>query len=395
MYLTSFVHRGALLEIAERWFWGRPEPADALKLTRILICDGYVIGETLESASELLLGMIYAPPFRKERIGSKGELRDAICRCTRDRSPRVEELAGRYLANPDYFYYETPINGVVCLDEDGQLVGSYRIKRPKRIAEKANRRIANWIFSIVQEKARRMAEARAIRSGVPLGMLVTSEAEMVREFVDAEESIARSFHDGAVRFDRRAITINDVGGMKVLGSEEQLVRIEESLARHPAVVVTDREDFHGHYEATSLVLEIPWDGERICRKYRESASWRKYLNRGIPESELKKGLEPYLKDAEPGVRIELILSTFEAMVESELGNSLHEGRIIAQRDDKTYKGYIPMNVEFLLEYLFSVGFSPETGIERIPIKLWGRYLPDTLGMYIRRLYRLPEYDLFY
>jgi hypothetical protein len=29
----------------------------------------------------------------------------------------------------------------------------------------------------------------------------------------------------------------------------------------------------------------------------------------------------------------------------------------------------------------------------VPIKLWGRYLPETLGLYIRRLHNLPEYDL--
>src|SRR5208337_4975399 len=83
------------------------------------------------------------------------------------------------------------------------------------------------------------------------------------------------------------------------------------------------------------------------------------------------------------------------MVESELGNSIHEERIIAQRDVKPYKGYIPINVEFLLEYLFAVGFSPAVKIGDVPIKLWGRYLPDTLVMYIRQLYKLPQHDLFY
>jgi hypothetical protein len=81
-------------------------------------------------------------------------------------------------------------------------------------------------------------------------------------------------------------------------------------------------------------------------------------------------------------------------VESELGSSIHEERIISQRDSKVYKGYVPMNVEFLLEYLFAVGFSPQTEIEHLPIKLWGRYLPETLIYYVRRLYHLPQQDLF-
>jgi len=112
------------------------------------------------------------------------------------------------------------------------------------------------------------------------------------------------------------------------------------------------------------------------------------------EEELQKGLEPLLEGTEPTMKIELILSTFPDLVESELGSSIHEERIIAQRDTKVYKGYVPMNVEFLLEYLFAVGFSPETTIDHLPIKLWGRYLPETLIHYVRRLYNLPQQDLF-
>ncbi|MGE5311841.1 MAG: hypothetical protein ACM3MN_08875, partial [Nitrospirota bacterium] len=89
---------------------------------------------------------------------------------------------------------------------------------------------------------------------------------------------------------------------------------------------------------------------------------------------------------------ELILSTFPDMVESELGNSLHEERIIVQRDNKIYKGYIPMNVEFIIEYLLAVGMSPRVSIDHLPIKLWGRYLPDTVLDEIRALYRVPGYD---
>ncbi len=395
MYLTSFIHREELLKIAERWFWGRPEAGDAMRLTKILICDGYVIGETLDAIMGRFLEIIYPRPFTKMRIKCKGELREAICRSGRNRSARVEHLCRNYSKNPEYFYRQAPINGVLCMDDSENLIGSCRIKRPRRIAEKANRRIAQWIFKTVQEEARAMAELRAMISGIALGELLTPEPEMVREFVEAEERIARNFREAAIKFDREAITIHDVGGLKILGEDNDLERLEQALRKDPSIRVFDREDFRGDYEATSLIMDISWDPELVCRKYRDGRSWEKYLNRGIPESELKKGLEPLLDGAEPRIKIELILSTFEAMVESELGSSIHEERIISQRDNKVYKGYIPMNVEFLLEYLFAVGFSPITAIEPLPIKLWGRYLPDTLIMYIRRLYSLPEYDLFY
>jgi hypothetical protein len=127
----------------------------------------------------------------------------------------------------------------------------------------------------------------------------------------------------------------------------------------------------------------------------DSRAWKKYLNRGIPEEELQKGLEPLLDNTKPTINIELTLSTLPDLVESELGNSIHEERIIAQRNSKVYKGYIPMNVEFLIEYLFAVGLSPQISIESLPIKLWGRYLPDTISSHIRELYHMPESGAFY
>ena len=55
VYLTSFVHREELFDIAERWLCNRLEPTDGLRLTQILICDGFVLGETLGAFARLLL----------------------------------------------------------------------------------------------------------------------------------------------------------------------------------------------------------------------------------------------------------------------------------------------------------------------------------------------------
>ena len=281
------------------------------------------------------------------------------------------------------------------MDARDRFIASYRIKRPKRIAEKANRRIAKWIFETVRNRALGMARGRAEKSGVALDHLITPQEEMDREFIEAEESIAASFRQGDIRFDRSSIIINDVGGIKVIGSEEELKLIESAVGSDPRIGVAERQSFHGNYEAASLILDIGWDPEAVCRKYRNSGVWEKFVNRGIPSSELRKGIEPFLENAQERIMIELILCTPQALVESELGNSLHEERMILQRDFKPYQGYIPTNVEFLLEYIFAVGFSPTTEIAEVPIKLWGRYLPDTFDMFVRGLFELPEYDLFY
>ena len=372
MYLTSCIHREQLFNIAERWFCGKMEPGDALRLTEILICDGFVIRDTLENLAARLLGFICRAPFRTHRIRLKGELRDALCRHPHETSPRLEELFREYRANPDFYYRESPINGVMCLDERNRLVGLFRIKRPTRIAEKANRYIANWIFRIVREKAQEKAEERARRSGVPLRSLLTPEKQMADEFIEAEKAIAGGFSAGAIAFDKAALTINDVGGLKIISDSENLSRLEAEIAADPTIGLVQKELHTGNYNATSLLLHVPWDRERVCRRYLEEKNWEKYTNRGVPEEKLRRGLEPVLEGSDPTLCVELILSTFPDMVESELGSSIHEERILAQRDDRTYKGYIPMNVEFLVDYLLAVGLSPQVEVDHLPIKTVGK-----------------------
>ena len=148
MYLTSFIHREDLFDIAERWLCGQLKPEDGLRITQILICDGFVLAQTLESVSKIVLRMVHGDSFQLERIQYKGQLRDAICRSAQNRNSRIKELVRLYQTNPEFFYREAPINGALFLDEQNRLMGLYRVKRPRRIAEKANRYVAAWIFRI-------------------------------------------------------------------------------------------------------------------------------------------------------------------------------------------------------------------------------------------------------
>lgn len=121
MYHTSFIHRNALFNIAERWFCNCPEPVDCRSLTEILICDGFVINETLAVLTRRLLEITHQRPFHQKAIRSKGELRDIICSNIQNAQPRMAELLSRYKENPDYYFRETPINALAYLDEQNHL----------------------------------------------------------------------------------------------------------------------------------------------------------------------------------------------------------------------------------------------------------------------------------
>jgi len=96
MYLSSFIHRNDLFDIAERWLLGRLEPDDGLRITQILICDGFVLGQTLEAMVRVLLETVQEEGFKQKRIQFKGQLRDAICSSPLDGNARIYELVLHY-----------------------------------------------------------------------------------------------------------------------------------------------------------------------------------------------------------------------------------------------------------------------------------------------------------
>jgi hypothetical protein len=136
VYITSFVHREELFNMVQRWLCDRLEPSDGMRLTQILICDGFILGETLDAITRLLLSTFSAESFRTKRLHFKGELRDIICRSARTPSSRSKELIESYMDNPEFFYTEAPVDGTAYLDGMEKLLAIYRIKRPRRIAEK-------------------------------------------------------------------------------------------------------------------------------------------------------------------------------------------------------------------------------------------------------------------
>jgi hypothetical protein len=92
---------------------------------------------------------------------------------------------------------------------------------------------------------------------------------------------------------------------------------------------------------------------------------------------------------------EIILSTYQEMLESEIGRCIHEDRIIEQRLRQQYRGPLARNIQCLMEYLFTFPSSPspcQCELGGLPIKLWNRYLPDYFDEVLKQLFHIPTFD---
>ncbi len=385
MFLTGLTHRRRLFNVAMRWLTDRPRPDDARVVTEIFVYEGLVaVAEARRFMGDVYRGA-FGPTLGSRRIRYKHELRELALEAIGQPTPRQYEMMEAYHANPEMFFRRMPIDGELYFGGEGQLVGGYRIKRPRRVAEKASRRFADHLGDLIRARASELAQRRASATGRTLAELGHSPEDEEREFIEAEAWLSDRFRDGTIRLPTAAMHIDDVVGFKVIGAPDELARAEAVIEAHPATTIYEREKHSGNYNAVNLLvdLELPPDDEIVARY--QDLDWSYVAGRGLTPGQLTAGLPAFVEGSADTVRIELILTSFDEFLESELGRCIHEYRVLEQRSRRDYRGRMAKNAEFIIEYLLAVAFSPTVEIDEIPVKMWGQYLPETLSAATRLL----------
>jgi hypothetical protein len=330
---------------------------------------------------------VHPGPIRLLRLRSKDELRDAILEACLEPSAREAELFRQYRQRPEEFFPGTPSDVVLGLRADGSILGMARVKRLRRIAEKGSRRVADKLAGAINDRATAVAMRRAETYGIPLRQLLSSKTEMAEDFAQAERIVSRTFRDGVVVFQPEDLRIDDGIGFKFVGTPEEMTSIEEAIRNHPSVMAVQREEHRGLYNDINLLvdLELPRVDQIIDLERRRD--WSGVANRGLSAAELAKGFPDYVASGERSFRAEVILTTRADLVESEFGSAIHEARIIEQRQGTPYSGRIASNASFIITHMLMLALSPTIAIaDQLPVKMWGRYLPDVYSVAIWKLF---------
>ena len=200
MYLMGFIHRDGLFELAIRWFSDHIEPADGRFLTKVFIYESLISGPAGQRFLMDILRATHGGSFGLKRIGVKDQLREAILTGCSEPTERMEGLFQQYLELPEEFFPQTPTDLILATGEDGILLGMARLKRLRRVAEKASRRVADRLAGAIKRQARFLAQARADAVGIPLDRLLTPPETMAEEFATAERIISQAFRDEQIPF---------------------------------------------------------------------------------------------------------------------------------------------------------------------------------------------------
>lgn len=378
MYLTTMTHRDELFELALRWLNDEVATADGQTITRIFLYES-AVSAVVVARVIAFLNRLFKGPLQTERIRQKQALRRRLIQYLPRPGARTRELIDHFETDPEYFFPRLPIDALLVTSSDSQLAAIGRIKRLSRVAEKVSFRLVEALFREIQGEARLIAGKRAAAAGVRLADLVSSENEMQNDFTAAEAAVAGRFRRRNVRIPREALTINDLLGFKIIAEPELLAQVPVFLDQSPGLSLLETEKHTGRYNAVNLLVEIDLPAPDEMAAHLKAFDWSIARRRGLDPGTAQKGLVDYLARGAGAVRMEIIMTTYDELMESEFGRSMHELRVLRLRQRQQYSGPIAQNAAYLIEYLLALASSPTVDVREVPIKMYGRYLPETIA----------------
>ena len=391
--INSFLHREVLSDIIRRWMYNEAVPADADWITRLVHFNHAFVSRYLDLFAKRIFRGLHPGTLSSRAVRVKGDLKDALVEDPPCRNERIDELIGEYRLNPGRFYPETPFQGTLYFagrNGSPAYIGSSRIKRYRRLAEKSARRIIDRIFDQIKRHAEELADERARVLGIPRERLLTTPADMTREFVIAEKRLLDDLLEKKpITGDGEILPINDVAGMKVVLERPEQPNLLELLGRFPDCEVVEEERHSGRYNATNLLVRFRPPREEILLQPLDRGTLRIMEERGFSLDDTNRSYAEFVRSGEEDVMLEVIFSDYQEMLESEIGRCIHEDRIIEQRLLQQYRGPLARNIGYLLEYLFVFPISGRRELGELPIKIWNRYLPDYFDEILKQLFRIP------
>ena len=396
--IGSFLHREVLNDIIRRWMYDQARPSDADLIAQLCHFNRVYVSRYLEQFAGIVFRELHQSPLLPRPVQLKGELKDVIVENPRFRNARIEEMILDYNRDPGRYYRETPFHGILyfCRRNGGmEYVGSSRIKRVRRLAEKTARRIIDRIFASIKRHADTLADERARLLSIPREQLFTAPEEMTEEFLQAEKRLLNDLRERRpIAGEEKKLAINDVAGLKIILEESEQWKLMELFERLPNCEIVEEEKHTGRYNATNLIVRYRPPRDEILARPFGRGILSIMQARGFSPYEANQSFAEFIRSGEEDVLLEIIVSNYQEMLESEIGRCIHEDRIIEQRLRQQYRGPLARNIQFLLEYLFAFPASHQKELGELPIKIWNRYLPDYFDEILKQLFHiLPDSSL--
>lgn len=385
MYLSGLTHRDQLFDVAARWLADQVQPDDGRILSEIFAFERAITAPTVRRFVTDLCRVRNPRGLYLERVHTKDDAREAIVTAATYPTMRVAELISWYRQLPEEYFPRTPVHMSLVTRGNGKLVALVRRKRIRRIADKVSRRVRAQLLDEITALADRLAASR------PKSSLMAFSAEESPAGIPrgvrgaAERLVADRIRSGRLVLDPDSQRVDDVIGVKIIGTEQELAHVESRLDELEYTWAFHREVHDGSYVGTHYLVDLELPPKETILASMNGVDWSFADGRGLDIGTRDEAFRAYLVEAARTFRVELILTTFEDLVESEFGDCIHEQRILEQRGLSSTFDRIPTNASYIIEYMLHLAMSPTVTIDELPIKIWGRYIRDTVSHAISQL----------
>lgn len=389
----SFIHRDELAALLSRWMVNRPQAGDVRRLKEIVNFNLYAARIWIDILARNLISDLHQQKAQWTVAHSKGVFKDFAVNHLSYSSARIEQMIAHYRRFPEDYYRESPIDGglyTIQSQHSELLAACMRIKRFRRIAEKGGRYIVDYLLQEIRSGAERLADERAKSLGTSRDMLSTTPQQMAEEFAHAERRIIKSIREGSIEKHLPVLGIPDIVGLKIILENERYPELLDQLkANHCHIEETE---FHsGQYNAINLRIRHQWPRDILLQRPPSGSYLRLLQHRGFDPEQVGQVYEKFIRDGDDTVQVEIIVSSFAEYLESEIGRGMHEERVLKQRRHPEYNGHLSANIRYWMEYVLSLCRAPTMQDQsELPIKLWGRYMPDTIEQLVRSLHMSDE-----
>ena len=248
-----------------------------------------------------------------------------------------------------------------------------------------SRRVAAQLTAEIDKVARNLAASRPRGVGGSVPKIESPPGMPAGVRGAAERLVADRIRSGRVVFEPDRQRVDDVIGVKIIASESEIPGIEAALDDLDNTWAFDREVHDGPYVGIHYLVDLELPPDEAIFENMRGIDWSFAAGRGLVVDTLDERFRSYVESCSRTFRVELILTTFEDLVESEFGTCIHEQRILDQRDLASDFGRIAQNAAWIIEYMLSLAISPTIATGSLPIKIWGRYVRDTVAQSIARL----------
>ncbi|MGZ6236087.1 MAG: hypothetical protein ACXWMJ_02050, partial [Syntrophales bacterium] len=120
--------------------------------------------------------------------------------------------------------------------------------------------------------------------------------------------------------------INDEAGMKVILEDSQQGELLSVLQHMEGCEIVEEELHRGKYNATNVIVRYSPPREEILSQPLSETIIDIMRHRGSRPGDSNREFAEFVRSGEEHIYLEIIVSDYEEMLESEIGRCMHEDR---------------------------------------------------------------------